>query len=286
VLPDTRAARSGEGRRGLVTPGPGVDLHVHILPGVDDGPATPDESLALGRMLGADGTHWAVATPHVRELDTQSIRGRVRELQLLFERERVPVTLMPGGEVDLASAAELDPAALESIAQGPPGRRWILLEAPLGATPARATVESAAALRARGFASVIAHPERSPALMGDRAAALRRLVQTGCRVQVSASSLLGGHGGAARRAGWALLRSGLTHAVASDAHSRARPPRLAEAAAAAAAEGLSPALVRHVFSEAPLELVQTGVSSAGACTAGAGGSAPSTAPPSASANRA
>jgi len=266
--------------------GPGVDLHVHILPGVDDGPATPGESIALGRLLATDGTGWAVATPHVRELDTQSIPERVRELQLLFERERVPVGLIAGGEVDLASAAELSPAALEGVAQGPAGRRWILLEAPLGPTAARAVLESAAMLRSRGFGSVIAHPERSPALMGDRGAALRRLVQAGCRVQVSASSLLGGHGGAARRAAWALLRSGLTHAVASDAHSRARPPRLAEAAKAAAAEGLPPAFLRRVFRDGPLALVQTGVSSTGACTADAAGAADSTALPSASANRA
>jgi protein-tyrosine phosphatase len=245
---------------------PGIDLHFHILPGVDDGPITLDDSLALGRLAAADGTGCVVATPHVSELDPVTVPERVRELQMWFDRERVPITLVPGGEVDLASAAELGDAALATVAQGPPGRRWILLEAPLRSSSPGPVEKAVGVLRARGFGAVIAHPERSSGLMQDGTAALRRLISAGSRAQVSASSLVGAHGDAARRAGLALLRSGLAHAIASDAHSVERPPRLAEAATAMARAGIPPALGRRALQAGPRELIQEGVSNAGECT--------------------
>jgi protein-tyrosine phosphatase len=265
---------------------PAIDLHFHILPGVDDGPATPDESLALGRLATAEGTDCVVATPHVRDLDPATIPERVRDLQACFDREGVQIMLMPGGEVDLASAAELGDAALDAIAQGPQGRRWILLEAPLGPTPPQAVDEAVWVLRARGFGSVIAHPERSPALVGAHADALRKLARAGARVQVSASSIVGAHGDAAREAGLALLRSGLADAIASDAHSSERPPRLVEAAGILAREGLPPPLIQRLFQATPRELIQEGVSNAGACTPCAPPRRESAAAPRASANRA
>lgn len=265
---------------------PGIDLHFHILPGVDDGPATVGESLALGRLAAAEGTARIVATPHVSELDPATIPERVRALQACFDRERVPIILMPGGEVDLASAAELGDVALATIAQGPRGHRWILLEAPLGASGPHAVDEAVGVLRARGFGAVIAHPERTLGVMGDRIAALRRLVHAGSRVQVSASSLVGAHGETARRGGLALLRAGVVHAIASDAHSTERPPRLVAAASAVARAGLAPSLVRRVFQTGPWELIQAGVSSAGACTPRVPGRAGAAAAPRTCPNRA
>jgi protein-tyrosine phosphatase len=263
---------------------PGIDLHCHILPGVDDGPATLGESLRLGRLAAADGTGHVVATPHVSDVDPDTIPERVRELQASFDLDSVPVGLSPGGEVDLASAFDLGEATLAAIAQGPRRRRWILLEAPLRASPPSAVAEAVATLRSRGFGSVIAHPERSPMLMSDGAVALRQLVAAGARVQVSASSLVGAHGDATTKAALALLRWGIPHVIASDAHSAERPPRLREAARAVARAGMSAALIRRLFHDGPWKLAQAGVSSTGAWTPAAVAGPDAEGSPRASAN--
>src|SRR4051812_49012733 len=130
-----------------------TDIHFHLLPGVDDGPATLDESIELARAAVRDGTDTIVATSHVRSdyvTDVALLRDRAREVKEALARENVPVSVELGGELGHDMVGRLRQDDLEAIAHGPPRRRWLLVEAPFaGLDP---TFNAAAdELRDRGF---------------------------------------------------------------------------------------------------------------------------------------
>jgi protein-tyrosine phosphatase len=141
-----------------------VDLHFHLLPGVDDGPADLPASLELARAAREAGTGAIVATPHVRPdlgtTDAREIEGRVNELRASLAAAGVRLEVSCGGELGHEMAFVLRQDELELLAQGPPGARWLLVETPfdgIGEDFHAATAE----LRARGFGVLVAHPERS-----------------------------------------------------------------------------------------------------------------------------
>ncbi len=110
-----------------------AEIHFHLLPGVDDGPPALSDSLDLARAAVADGTRTIVATPHVHPrhiTDVSEIAEAVEELRAELTRARIPVEVLAGGELAQSMAGRLTQTELEAIAQGPPGRRWILLEPP------------------------------------------------------------------------------------------------------------------------------------------------------------
>lgn len=151
---------------------------------------------------------------------------------------------------------ELTDAELEILAQGPPGRRWVLLEAPLdpaaGLDGFRADVEE---LQARGYGLLIGHPERCPPLMAPDGG-LDDLLDRGAKLQVNASSLIGDHDDASRSAGFDLLARGLVDVLASDAHGTHRPPCLGAALDALAARGGDG---EALAAERPRQLVEHGI---------------------------
>jgi protein-tyrosine phosphatase len=116
-----------------------IDLHCHILPGVDDGPATEQDAIDLARGARADGVTKIVATPHVDhaypKLRSGVIRGAVGGLQARLDAAQVDVALDTGAEVSFTRALELDDAELQALTLG--GSGWLLLECPLGARRAR-----------------------------------------------------------------------------------------------------------------------------------------------------
>src|SRR3954449_5949640 len=140
-----------------------ADIHFHILPGIDDGPSSMDESIALAAAAVADGTRTVVATPHVRPgflTDVSDLPDRVRELTERLDREQIGLAVRRGAELGHDMVGRLSQAELDSVAHGPPGGRWLLVETPfvgLGEEFTAATDE----LRDRGFAVVVAHPERA-----------------------------------------------------------------------------------------------------------------------------
>src|SRR3954452_21138240 len=139
-----------------------TDIHFHALPGVDDGPPTMEDSLELARLAVRDGTRTVVATPHIRReflADPSEVRPRVAELQDRLDAEGIPLSVVPGGELDIEVVGLLSQGQLDQIAVGPNGARWLLLEAPFDGL--EGAVEPAAELRARGFGVVLAHPERA-----------------------------------------------------------------------------------------------------------------------------
>ena len=144
---------------------PTVDLHFHLLPGVDDGPSDMDESLELARAAVADGSSTVVATPHVRTdlglTDAVEVHARVLEMRFALAAAAIPLEVRCGGELGHDMVARLRQSELELLAHGPPGRRWVLVETPfhgIGADFHNATAE----LRERGFGVLVAHPSAAP----------------------------------------------------------------------------------------------------------------------------
>lgn len=240
-----------------------AELHFHLLPEVDDGPVDLDDAVELARLAVADGTSLVTVTPHVRDLLALGILGevpaRAREVQNALSDAGVPLDVRTGAELAHDDVPALGDRALDAIAHGPPGNRWVLIEAPLfGDAPG--FLDATAELRARGFGTLIGHPERCAGLMLDDGAVDREL-DAGAVLQVNASSLTGRHGAEAQAWGIELVRSGRAHVIASDAHRATRPPQLSAALDALAAAGLDRAALEPLVSTAPRALLQRGIAS-------------------------
>lgn len=208
-----------------------IDLHCHILPGVDDGARTLDEAVAMCRKAAADGCRAMVATPHQRKGewwngDREHLAGLAKELQRELGRE---LKIHLGGEVHaephLLAEVELLPGGeVQPLA----GSRYLLIEFGAGET-ADEGADLVNEIAVLGWQPVVAHPEFIPWLSGDGDAAAR-LVGLGATLQVTAMSVTGDFGRGPQRATWALLDAGLVHFVASDSHDlRRRPPGLSKA---------------------------------------------------------
>jgi protein-tyrosine phosphatase len=217
-----------------------IDLHAHLLPGLDDGPRSIEQSLALARALVRQGVACAVATPHmfdgVYEVAPEAVYDGVRALAARLAQAGVPLRVLPGADI------RVDGRVLEAARTGelvclgghaPPPERYVLLELPADLIPPGFDWFLGELGRA-GYAPVLSHPERSAVFQGDLRA-LEDLSGAGVLVQVSAGSLTGDFGRRARAAARDMLRRGLAHALASDCHDlKRRPPRLAEGLAEAA----------------------------------------------------
>jgi protein-tyrosine phosphatase len=205
-----------------------IDIHCHILPGLDDGPANLDFSLAMARAAVESGTQLMVATPHIRadfNVDPSEIEPRVDLFNERLRRDRLPLRVLPGAEIGWASAADLDNASLERLSLGS-GRR-VLLESPYGRKPVdiEGIIDE---LAGRGFQAVLAHPERCPLFQRDLER-LRGIVEKGTLCSITAGSMAGRFGEPVRVFTVEMLRGGLVHDVASDAHDHIhRPPGLVE----------------------------------------------------------
>jgi protein-tyrosine phosphatase len=239
-----------------------ADLHFHLLPGVDDGPADLPASLELARAALAEGTGTVVATPHVRTglglTDAAEIDARVRELRSRLAAARVPLEVRCGGELGHELVFRLRDWELDLLAQGPPRARWLLVETPfhgIGPDFHAATAEA----RDRGFGVLVAHPERSADAALDGGAGLRREVEAGSLAQLNAQSLTGDHGVEAREGAWTLLRAGLVAIVASDAHGPSRPPALRAAHRALVEGGLPAAAADALIGAVPRRLLARGI---------------------------
>ena len=237
-----------------------ADIHFHLLPGVDDGPATLDESAELAARAAAEGTTTIVATPHVRSdfvIDVATLGDLVREVRQRLSRDGIEMTVALGAELGHDMVGTLSQPELELVAQGPHGSQWLLVETPFaGITPefAAATAE----LRERGFACVLAHPERGLRILEDDCAALRHELANGGLLQINASSLAGWHGELPREAGFELAAR-LRAVVASDAHGASRPPALWVAHEIALTRGLGRSLARDLVDVGPQALLRGGL---------------------------
>lgn len=213
-----------------------IDLHSHLLPGLDDGPATLEESVALARAMVTAGTTVAVATPHVSSrypTDRVEIAAAAAQLREALVSARVDLDVREGAEVELGRTRDLSDEQLRGLRLG--GRRWLLLEPPLAPAAGNPVAQIEAVLE-RGHHVVLAHVERCPALRRSPGG-LRRLVSAGVLLSITAASLTGGFGSQAQQFARDLVRARLVHSITSDAHDLdGRPPAMGCHLRAAAAK--------------------------------------------------
>lgn len=210
----------------------GIDLHCHILPGVDDGPGTIEDAVALCRLMAREGVQVAVATPHQLGRyeganSAAQIRQAVVQMREHLKRFHVKLEIRAGAEVRLD---ERIPRLLQDdrILTLGDGGKYLLLELPSGLAFDASTVLDR--VQAPGVRIVLAHAERYDFLRA--AGAAERWRDAGFILQVNGSSLVGFWTAAAEVAGWDLLSRGLASVVASDAHSIGqRRPRWIDTAA-------------------------------------------------------
>jgi protein-tyrosine phosphatase len=203
-----------------------LDLHCHILPGVDDGASSREEALAMARFCVRDGITHVVATPHCHRhcrLLRADILPHVAALNEELARAGVPLTVLPGSEVQVT-----DPAAYRAdflagrYCHLGDGRAFTLLEFnwKAGLYPPDAP-ELVSWLRGQGVTPIVAHPERH-GYFRDDPERLRALVRAGAWMQVTVDSLLGNHGPDPRTAGEEMLREYPEAMLATDAHNLRR----------------------------------------------------------------
>ncbi len=215
-----------------------IDLHCHLLPGVDDGPDTMDEALALCSHAVAAGITHSVVTPHVHPgryaNDARSIALSAAALQERLRQENIPLHLSFSGEV------RISPEILPMVTAGLipfhgewDGRKVMLLEFPHSHI-LPGSDKLIRWLLQRNIVPLIAHPERNKDVMRD-ISRLHEFVQAGCLFQVTAGSLVGRFGEVAEQRACEIVEAGWATVLASDAHNlRSRPPELADGVAVAA----------------------------------------------------
>ena len=210
-----------------------IDLHFHLLPGIDDGPRDLDAAVALARAAVSAGVDTIVATPHV-SWDCQNrpwtIAENLRRLDAQLAQLAIPLRVHAGAEIALTRALDIADEELRRLTLG--GGPWLLIEPPH--VPAAVGIEAVLLqLQHRGHRIVLAHVERCPTFIEDMDM-LERLVQAGMLASLTAGSLVGRFGGTVQRFAQRLVTSGLIHNVSSDAHDcRQRPPGLSQPLASA-----------------------------------------------------
>ena len=221
----------------VAPPGTGhmIDLHCHMLPGIDDGAVDLAMALEMARLAAADGIHTVACTPHIYpgmyENTADGIRGAITALQAELDAQGIALRLVEGADV------HLDTDLVGSIRDGRvptlAGSRYLLLEPPHHVAPPRFE-DSVFQLMMAGHVPVITHPERL-SWIENHYEVFGRLVKGGAWMQITSGSVTGRFG--KRPQYWAerMLDDGLVHILATDAHHpRRRPPFLAEGRAAAA----------------------------------------------------
>jgi len=208
-----------------------IDIHTHILPGIDDGVKTEDDAVEFARMAAEDGVRTIVATPHCRDgfyvnerADVLAMTATLRER---LARESVEVELVAGAEVHIC------PELVERILDGRAptlgnNGKTLLLELSLTQYPVE--LENLIfQLKLAGVVPILAHPERIR-FFEDDIGRYEALVRLGAYGQITTGSLLGEFGRKTQEFSRELVRKGLIHVVATDAHNvRGRPPIMSEA---------------------------------------------------------
>jgi protein-tyrosine phosphatase len=229
-----------------------IDLHSHVLPGVDDGPADLDGALAICRAAAEDGIEVLAATPHVRAHDYPTTAEQMEAaLASLAAAAGDMVRLVPGGELDLGELSRpVEDLRRFALAGNP---RYLLVETPYLGWPLD-IADRLFELRASGITPVLAHPERNADVQA-QPALLEPLVASGTLVQLTAASVDGRLGRRAQSCAATLIDRGWAHLLASDAHA----PSVRAIGMRAAAEAVGDAdLAEWLTVDIPRAIVEGG----------------------------
>ncbi|EOV9526563.1 tyrosine-protein phosphatase [Bacillus cytotoxicus] len=196
-----------------------IDLHCHILPGIDDGAQTITDSLAMAKQAVSEGIHTIVATPHHQNgkyvNERVHVLQKVNQLNEELKQHDIPLNILPGQEVRLYGDLLEDYEAGKIVTLNETNK-YVLIEFPSNHVP-RYTDQLLYELRVKGIIPIIVHPERNAELI-ERPERLYDLVNKGTLTQVTAGSLLGKFGKKIKKFSLQLVEHNLTHMIASDAH--------------------------------------------------------------------
>lgn len=234
-----------------------VDIHCHCLPGLDDGPATKGEAVALCRALAGDGINTVIATPHQLGRYSQCnqasiIRDSVDGLNEELRKNNIAITVLPGGDVriDERICELLRDDKILTLADG---GKYILLELPHGIffdiEPLLEQLDS------QGLAAIISHPERHH-ILAQNPTILSKWLNHSAHLQITAASLLGDFGATAKKTAWHLLSAGMVDFVATDAHDLQRRKPCLKAAFERINNNFDSAVANLVCIENPLRILQ------------------------------
>ena len=237
-----------------------IDLHHHLLPGLDDGSKTMESSVAMAKLAVAEGITHVVCTPHANGkyvFDPIVNQAKVAELRELLAADQVPLTLGLGCDFHL-SYDNIQEAKDNPTRYTINGLSYLLVEIPDYGLP-RGLTEIFYELQLAGMTPILTHPERNPTLQSDMSR-LEEWLRGGILVQVTGDSIRGSMGKPAERMAHQLLANRWVHFLATDAHNvTSRPPRIREARAIVAkkygaeyADALCEANPRAVFEGTPL----------------------------------
>ena len=212
-----------------------IDLHCHMLPGIDDGARNLDMALEMARLAVADGITVTACTPHIYpglfENTVEGIREAVDEFRVELERADIPLQITYGADIQITPelVAGLNAGSLPTINQS----RYFLFEPPHHVAPP-GMLDLLHNVIATGYVPVITHPERL-SYIEEHYDQFIAAVQMGAWIQLTGGALLGRFGGRVQKLSQRFLADGVTHLLASDGHNlKNRTPQLSEARAAAA----------------------------------------------------
>lgn len=233
-----------------------IDIHAHILPGVDDGSPDLDTTIAMCAMAASDGTAIMVATPHDGigswRTPRQEVLSKVASLNKALDHSGIPLKILPGADVLLTSDTtdRLSTGELTTVADT---GLFMLIELPAVFAP-EFIRRQVFALKVKGVTPIITHPERNELAMKTQGL-LENLVRSGALIQVTAGAFTGSFGRRVRSNAISLLLRRLAHVVASDCHDiDARPPGLTDACTVIA-EHMGEDEARAMSSTRPLEII-------------------------------
>lgn len=195
-----------------------VDIHCHLVPGIDDGASDLDDSLAMARMAVDDGIGVIVVTPHqlgnYQHNTGDKIRAATQQLQTALQQHGIPLRVLPGGDVRIEESMISKLVSGEAMTLADQ-RRHVLLELPHELYfPLEPILQQ---LDRHKMIGILSHPERNQGLLRQRDL-LPKLVDAGCLMQVTAGSLVGGMGELCQELAVWMLERGLVHFLATDAH--------------------------------------------------------------------
>ncbi|MBD1382672.1 tyrosine-protein phosphatase [Metabacillus arenae] len=193
-----------------------IDIHSHILPDVDDGAKSIEESIEMAKQAVEEGITQIIATPHHRngrwENEKQLVLEKVDQLNHLFIENKIPLTVLPGQEVRIFGEIAKERSDLLTLVQS----NYLLIEFPSNHVP-RYAEQLIFDLGLKGITPIIAHPERNSEI-SENPDLLFKLVKKGALSQLTAASAAGGFGKKAKKLSMQLIEANLVHFIASDAH--------------------------------------------------------------------
>ncbi|WP_050615014.1 tyrosine-protein phosphatase [Bacillus testis] len=196
-----------------------IDIHSHILSGIDDGARHMDESILLAKMAINEGIHTIIATPHHKngryENPKDKILRKVEDLNTALKKEGIPLTVLPGQEVRIFGELIKDYFDDQIVSLNNQGK-YIFVEFPADHIPQYAE-HLFYDIQCEGLIPIIVHPERNQELI-DNPYKLYNFVEKGNLTQITAGSIVGKFGKKAQKFSYQIIEHHLTHFIASDAH--------------------------------------------------------------------